>query len=59
MNAFAENAKYDVSVPTSQVIPDYEAKRTDAWAEIEALGITKRIISTCTFSFRPIAYTHL
>ncbi|KAI0089772.1 BAR-domain-containing protein [Irpex rosettiformis] len=46
MNAFAENAKYDVSVPTSQVIPDYENKRTDAWAQIEAFNITKRIIST-------------
>ncbi|KAI0344278.1 BAR-domain-containing protein [Trametopsis cervina] len=46
LNGFAESGQFDVSVPASQVIPDYEAKRTDAWAQIENMNITKRIIST-------------
>ncbi|KAI0693634.1 BAR-domain-containing protein [Cytidiella melzeri] len=46
MNAFAEKAQINVAVPAAQVVPDYEAKRTDAWAEIENMNITKRLIST-------------
>jgi amphiphysin len=43
---FAEG-KYDVSsVSGAQIQADYEAKRTDAWEQVEALGITKRILST-------------
>jgi len=46
MNAFAEEAKYDVSnTPGSQIAEDYESKRSDAWSTIEELNITKRIIS--------------
>lgn len=43
---FAE-AKYDVSnVPGAHIQADYENKRTDAWEHVEALNITKRILST-------------
>ena len=49
MTGYAENAKLDVSVPTAQIGPDYEARRTDAFGQIEALNITKRIISTCKY----------
>lgn len=48
LQTFAEG-KYDVSAPASQVAADYEHNRTDAWEQIEAMGITKRIISTCSF----------
>lgn len=48
LNAFVENGKFDVTVPANQIVPEYEAKRTDAWARIEELNITKRMISTCT-----------
>ena len=48
MNAFAEDAKYDISnIPGADIQANYEANRTEAWAEIEALNITKRIISVC------------
>lgn len=48
MNSFAEG-KYDVTnVSASQIQEDYENKRTDAWSQIEDLGIAKRIVSTCT-----------
>ncbi|KAG7450757.1 BAR-domain-containing protein [Guyanagaster necrorhizus] len=46
MNTFAETAKYDISnVPGQQISDEYEQNRTDAWSQIEELGITKRIIS--------------
>ena len=47
LNGFAENAKFDVNVTHAQILPDYEAKGTDAFARIEELNITKRMISTC------------
>ncbi len=48
MNTFAETAKYDISnVPGQQICDEYEQNRTDAWNQIEELGITKRIISVC------------
>lgn len=47
LNGFAEG-KFEVSVPAAQIATDYEEKRSDAFARIEDLGITKRIISTCT-----------
>ncbi|GJE96828.1 BAR-domain-containing protein [Phanerochaete sordida] len=46
LNAYAESAQYDVSVPPAQVAVDYETKRSDAWARIEELNVTKRIVST-------------
>lgn len=49
LSGFAEANQIDVSVPTSQVGVDYETKRTDAWARIEELNITKRLISACTY----------
>ena len=49
LNGFAENSKTDVSMPAAQVAEEYEAKRTDAWAQIEDLNITKRLISTCEY----------
>lgn len=49
MNSFAEG-KYNVTnVPGVQIQSDYENTRTDAWSQIEDLGITKRIVSTCTW----------
>ncbi|SJL05390.1 related to RVS167-BAR adaptor protein [Armillaria ostoyae] len=46
MNTFAETAKYDISnVPGQQICDEYEQNRTDAWSQIEELGITTRIIS--------------
>ncbi|KAG5646869.1 hypothetical protein DXG03_001945 [Asterophora parasitica] len=46
MNAFADDAKYDITnVPGAQIQQDYETKRTDAWEVIESLNIIKRIIS--------------
>ena len=50
ITSFSENSKIDVSVPTPQIGPDYEAKRTDAWVRIEELNITKRLISTCEYT---------
>ena len=47
VNTFAEG-KYDVSVPAEQIASDFEEKRGDAMQRVEALNITKRIISTCT-----------
>lgn len=50
MNSFAEG-RYDVTNgPTSQIQSDYENKRTDAWSQIENLGITKRFVSTCMWN---------
>ena len=49
MNSFSQG-KYDVTnCPGPQIESDYENKRTDAWSQIEDLGITKRIVSTCTW----------
>ncbi|KAI0353165.1 BAR-domain-containing protein [Trametes cingulata] len=45
LNGFAEG-KFEVSVPAAQIASDYEAQRSDALERIEALNITKRIIST-------------
>ncbi|KAI0638806.1 hypothetical protein C8Q77DRAFT_1046867 [Trametes polyzona] len=45
LNGFAEG-KFDVSVPAAQITSDYEAQRGDALERIEALNITKRLIST-------------
>ncbi|KAJ7596831.1 hypothetical protein C8J56DRAFT_850516 [Mycena floridula] len=46
MNAFAEDAKFDISsIPGAQIAATYEEQRTDAWNDIENLHITKRIIS--------------
>ncbi|KAF8446309.1 hypothetical protein L210DRAFT_3393377 [Boletus edulis BED1] len=46
INSFAEG-KYNVAnCPSSQIQSDYENNRTDAWSQIEDLGITKRIVST-------------
>ncbi|KAF7797803.1 hypothetical protein EIP86_009008 [Pleurotus ostreatoroseus] len=49
LNSFAENSKIDVSVTHAQIVPEYEQKRTNAYAEIEELNITKRMISTSKF----------
>ena len=46
MNGFAEG-KFDVSVPPAQIASDFEARRGDAMERVEALNITKRLISTC------------
>ncbi|KAJ3724298.1 BAR-domain-containing protein [Lentinula guzmanii] len=50
MNNFSEEAKYDISnISGNEITSNYESQRTDAWSEIEALNITKRIISTSKF----------
>jgi amphiphysin len=46
INQFSEG-KYTVDVPASQIAAEYEEKRGDAAAVIEALSITQRFISTC------------
>jgi amphiphysin len=56
MNGFAEK-NYEVAVSANQIAEDYEAKRTDAWQEIENLNIAKRIISTCMSQFVTISNT--
>ncbi|CAL1697304.1 unnamed protein product [Somion occarium] len=48
LSGFAEG-RYDVAVPASQIAAEYEEKRTDAWAKIEELNISKRMISTSKF----------
>ena len=55
LNGFAEG-KYDVSVPAAQIASDYEARRSDALERIEALNITKRLISTGARTLRPPMY---
>lgn len=46
LHSFGDESKYDVaSAPGGQIQADYEEKRTDAWAQIEELGIIKRIVS--------------
>lgn len=45
LNGFAEG-KFEVSVPAAQIASDYEAQRSDALERIEALNISKRLIST-------------
>ncbi|KAH9855785.1 BAR-domain-containing protein [Lenzites betulinus] len=45
LNGFAEG-KFEVTVPAAQIASDYEAQRSDALERIEALNITKRLIST-------------
>lgn len=52
MHNFADENKWDLSnVPGSQIAQEYEEKRTDAWANIEELGIIKRIVSVCKLEF--------
>ncbi|OSD05626.1 BAR-domain-containing protein [Trametes coccinea BRFM310] len=45
VHGFAEG-KYDVTVPAAQIASDFEERRGDALERIEALNITKRLIST-------------
>ncbi|KJA29329.1 hypothetical protein HYPSUDRAFT_154349 [Hypholoma sublateritium FD-334 SS-4] len=46
LNSFADDCKYDISnQPGTQIVEEYEGKRTDAWSLIENLGIVKRIVS--------------
>ena len=56
INQFSED-KYDVDVSAAQITADFEEKRGDSAAVIEALSITQRFVSTCkrlTFhSLRP------
>lgn len=46
INQFAEG-KYTVDVSAAQITGEYEEKRGDSAAVIEALSITQRFISTC------------
>ncbi|KAI0079044.1 BAR-domain-containing protein [Panus rudis PR-1116 ss-1] len=48
LSGFAEG-RYDVSISAAEISAEYEEKRTDAWATIEELNITKRMISTSKF----------
>ncbi|KAI9065510.1 BAR-domain-containing protein [Trametes sanguinea] len=45
LHGFAEG-KYDITVPAAQIASDFEERRGDALERIEALNITKRLIST-------------
>lgn len=52
MNAFSEDAKYDISnMPGADIQANYEASRTDAWSTIEELQITQRIVSVCEYLY--------
>jgi amphiphysin len=59
MTTFAEG-KYDItSIPSTQIIQDYEEKRTDASQRIDNLNIIKKILSVCTSSsylFSPTSF---
>jgi hypothetical protein len=46
INQFAEG-KYTVDVSAAQIAGEYEEKRGDSAAVIEALSITQRFVSTC------------
>jgi amphiphysin len=46
INQFSEG-NYIVDVPASQTVAEFEEKRGDSAAVIEALSITQRFISTC------------
>src|SRR5712671_1856798 len=46
INEFSEG-KYTIDVPATQIASDFEEKRGDSAAVIEALSITQRFISTC------------
>jgi amphiphysin len=46
ISQFSEG-KYTVDMPAAQIATDYEEKRGDAAALVEALSITQRFISTC------------
>ena len=46
LNGFAEN-RFEVSIPAAQIASDYETRRSDALERVEALNITRRMISTC------------
>jgi amphiphysin len=46
INQFSEG-KYAVDVPAAQIGAEYEEKRGDSAAVVEALSITQRFISTC------------
>ena len=48
LSGFAEG-KYDISVTGEQIAADYEARRSDAYARIEELNVTKRVGSTCEY----------
>ncbi|KAM5542255.1 hypothetical protein V8D89_004128 [Ganoderma adspersum] len=45
LNGFAEN-RFDVSIPAAQITTDYETRRSDVLERVEALNITRRMIST-------------
>ncbi|KAH8834904.1 hypothetical protein DL96DRAFT_1572208 [Flagelloscypha sp. PMI_526] len=46
LSSFAEENQYEVAnMSGPQIQGEYEEKRTDAWAQIEEMNITKRIIS--------------
>ncbi|KAI0252672.1 hypothetical protein BJV78DRAFT_1200291 [Lactifluus subvellereus] len=46
ISQFSEG-KYAVDVPAAQIIADYENKRGDVGAVVEALSINQRFVSTC------------
>ena len=46
ISQFSEG-KYTIDVPAAQICVDFEEKRGDSAAVIEALSITQRFISTC------------
>jgi amphiphysin len=46
ISQFSEG-KYTIDVPAAQICADFEEKRGDSAAVIEALTVTQRFISTC------------
>ncbi len=52
INQFSEG-KYTVDMPPSGIVGEFEEKRGDSAAVIEALSITQRFISTCKSNSHP------
>jgi amphiphysin len=46
INQFSEG-KYTLDVSPAQIVAEFEEKRGDTAAVVEALSITQRFISTC------------
>jgi amphiphysin len=46
INQFSEG-KYTLDVPAAQIVADFEDKRGDTAAVVEALSVTQRFVSTC------------
>ena len=51
IQGFAQENKFRPGASGSEIQADYENERTDAWQQIEAFHITKRVASTGMFAY--------